>query len=90
MSEIFMKEPIKERSFSFERKLSLDGVAIITGVILVLIYFGALQEKINQLQLTSALQSVQLNEVGKSIDGVKSDVAVLSAVVGERTGKPLK
>lgn len=83
--------------FTFERKLSLDGVAIILGVIAALLYIGRMQEKINNLETRGATQSAQLDDVKVSVTGVrtdvaavKSDVAVLAAVLVERTGKPLK
>lgn len=77
-------------AFQFEKKLSLDGVAIIVGVVAALVWIGELKATINELQKQGAEHSQQLNDLGKSVDGVKSDVAVLSAVVSERTGKPSK
>lgn len=83
--------------FIFERKLSLDGVAIIIGVVTVLVWLGGFKRQVETLQSASDVHTVQLEGVKDSIVAVKadvavvkSDVAVLSAVVVERTGKPLK
>ena len=76
--------------FQFEKKLSLDGVAIIIGIIAALLWIGSLKQQIQTLQTASDAHSLQLTEVNQGVAQVKSDVAVLSAVVVERTGKPLK
>lgn len=83
--------------FTFDRKLSLDGVAIIIGVASALIYIGKLDTTVSEVKKQGeehAAAITQVNdhvtEVKTDVAAVKSDVAVLSAVVVERTGKPLK
>ncbi len=76
--------------FQFERKLSLDGVAIIIGVIGAFIWIGQLKENIGELNKQSQSQADQLVNVGKDVNGVKSDVAVLRVIVEERTQKSVK
>ena len=77
-----MAEP---KQFTFERKLSIDGVAIIAGVVASLLYIGSLKERINNLTDASDQHTRQLVDLGTSVASVKGDVAVLSAVVNERT-----
>lgn len=81
-----MQDPDKLK-FSFERKLSIDGVAIIIGVVSALIFIGSLKQKINDLGDASMAHTKQLTDLGTSVQAVRSDVAVLQAVVNERTTK---
>jgi hypothetical protein len=83
--------------FTFDRKLSLDGVAIIIGVASALIYIGKLDSSVAELKKQADTQVIAVSQVKDAqidlkadVAAVKSDVAVLSAVVVERTGKPLK
>ena len=83
--------------FTFDKKLSLDGVAIIIGVASALIYIGKLDSSVAELkkqgdthaEAIAQVKDTQI-ELKSDVAAVKSDVAVLSAVVVERTGKPLK
>lgn len=84
-------------NFQFEKKLSLDGVTIAVCAATILIWLGGFKRQVESIQSASDAHTVQLEAVRDSITSVKSDVAsvkgdvaVLSAVVVERTGKPLK
>ena len=76
--------------FTFEKKLSLDGVAIIIGSITALLWIGSLRQQINDLQMQGQVHSQQLSDLNTAVSGVRLDVSVLQAVVVERTGKPIK
>ncbi len=83
--------------FTFDRKLSLDGVAIIVLAATALIWLAKLDSTVTEVKKQGDIHTDAIAHVNESVAGVKtdvaavkSDVAVLSAVVSERTGKPLK
>lgn len=83
--------------FQFDPKLSFDGVALITAVAGMVFWFGGLKEQVAQVQKTSDSHSQKLEEMSQKQESlaqavglVRSDVSVLSAVVQERTGKPVE
>jgi hypothetical protein len=78
-----------KRKFNFNPSLSFDGVAIIIGVASVLIWVGALKQQVSQLQNSSDAHSLKLETMESSVDRVQGGLDVLSAVVQERTGKPV-
>jgi len=75
---------------TFEKKLSLDGVAIIVAAVAILMWLGGFKRQVETLQVTTDEHTKQLESVKENVTSVKNDVAVLSAVVMERTGKPVK
>jgi hypothetical protein len=77
------------KNLVLERKLTLDGVAIILAAVSCLIYIGHLQGTIDQLSEASRQHTFQLTTLQTDLNGVKSDVSVLSTIVVERTGKPI-
>jgi outer membrane murein-binding lipoprotein Lpp len=75
---------------TFKKEISFDTVALIIAACSFLIYFGGFKHTVEEDHMKINSVSEQVSQLTADVAGVKSDLAVLSAVVVDRTGKPLK
>ncbi len=85
-----MIESPKQHHWSFIPTISFDGVAMISFAVIVCIWFGVLKETVREHGETIR-HLVQIQETqSETLKVMASQVAVLTALVNERTGNAKK
>jgi uncharacterized protein YoxC len=73
----------------FKREISIDGVAVIVAAVGVIIFLVTLNVTQKNQGDTIAEHTRELQIMNSTLSSVADSIAVLTAVVNERTGHPI-